>query len=269
MLAYKKEYGCKYLPLFEAKLHSPMQRFLVLLFFITCFAVKAQIQADVFVDGDFSEKRVFADSLDQVKYINKVMIDWVNEGFYFSGLYSIKFDAEGSEIHLHKGDRTKLNLSGFKGKRINSPNNMGANCFSKQKNQRGFYQRNTNRKNDHFPGRKEFENKKEQRYENKKKQRVVYLMDNPGKESKPSNEQQASPILDGTKKADLFHKRENNDRKINNQSSTFNDQKEATNCLHQGEFEILIMKNGQVTEMEQKKGMILFRYLEFSLLLQR
>ncbi len=120
MLAYKKEYGCKYLPLFEAKLHSPMQRFLVLLFFITCFAVKAQIQADVFVDGDFSEKRVFTDSLDQVKYINKVMIDWVNEGFYFSGLDSIKFDAEGSEIHLHKGDRTKLNLSGFKGKRVHS-----------------------------------------------------------------------------------------------------------------------------------------------------
>lgn len=116
----KKEYGYKYLPLFEAKLQRPMQRILIPLFFVIALYSNAQIHSQLFVDGQLQDKLQFSDSVRLANHVNKLRIDWVNQGYYFSGIDSTKSNESGTYIYMHKGEKLKSRLSGFKGRQLHS-----------------------------------------------------------------------------------------------------------------------------------------------------
>ena len=63
----------------------------------------------------------------------------------------------------------------------------------------------------------------------------------------PGNERKSSKTSDRTKNNQ--HKSGNNDKDFNKHPSKFIEKEKRNNSLHQGEFEILIMKNGEITEL--------------------
>ncbi len=114
----KKGYGCRYLPLFEAKLRRPMQRILIPLFFVLASSIKAQIQSQLYLDGDLLDEIQFSDSLQLVDHINQLQIGWVNKGFFFAGVDSVVGTSTNPKVFLHKGVKMKVNLPGYKGAKL-------------------------------------------------------------------------------------------------------------------------------------------------------
>ncbi len=120
MLDDKKGYGYKYLPLFEAKLQRPMQRILIPLFFVLALQVKAQIQSKLYVDGEVSGELTSEDTVRLTNQVNKLLIDWIDKGYYFSGIDSIISRDSFVLIFMHKGEKLKAKTPSFKGSRLHS-----------------------------------------------------------------------------------------------------------------------------------------------------
>lgn len=95
-----------------------MQRILIPLLFVVTFSLKAQIQSHIFLDGIQLEELQFNDSLELVSYINKLQIDWVNQGYLFSGVDSIRGGKSNPFVYLHKGERMKVNLPEYRGNKL-------------------------------------------------------------------------------------------------------------------------------------------------------
>ena len=120
MLADKKGYVCKYLPLFEAKLQRLMQRILIPLLFVLALYSKAQVRSQVIVNGEAYDKVQLRDSLVLVNHVNKILTEWINQGFFFSGVDSIQKVQNQVYVYMHKGEKSKAKLSTFKGKKLYS-----------------------------------------------------------------------------------------------------------------------------------------------------
>lgn len=104
--------------LVKAKLQSPMQRSLFLLFFLTAFCSHSQISTSFFIDGVFDRKQVFKDSLDLMDQIQDHKLDAISRGYYFAGVDSIQEKENEWFIYLHRGEKMKLELVGYKGKNV-------------------------------------------------------------------------------------------------------------------------------------------------------
>ncbi|WP_420576890.1 hypothetical protein [Ekhidna sp.] len=94
-----------------------MQRILILLVFVYASASHAQIKSQVFVDGELKDSRTFADTIQLTNYIERLQLEWINKGYYFSGIDSLVSNGE-SHIYLHKGEPLKVNLDVYKGKKL-------------------------------------------------------------------------------------------------------------------------------------------------------
>ena len=96
-----------------------MQRISILLLFIGIGASHAQIKSQVFIDGQVHEAKDFEDSLMVSNYIQQYQIKSVGQGYFFAGLDSVSGTIqEDLQIYLHKGERSKLTLSNYKGRRV-------------------------------------------------------------------------------------------------------------------------------------------------------
>ncbi|MEO9872347.1 BamA/TamA family outer membrane protein [Ekhidna sp.] len=95
-----------------------MQRILILLVFMLAFSAKAQINAEIFEDGDPYDARVFSDSLQLSEFVTDLQLSWINKGYFFSGVDSINVSSQTIRIYLHKGDMMNARFEGFKGKNL-------------------------------------------------------------------------------------------------------------------------------------------------------
>ena len=82
------------------------------------FAARAQVNSEIFVDGNLHQKASYQDSLQLQSYLRNLQINWIDQGYYFAGIDSIKKNQETTRIYLHKGDASKARLEGFRGKKI-------------------------------------------------------------------------------------------------------------------------------------------------------
>ncbi|SNS53719.1 hypothetical protein SAMN05421640_0571 [Ekhidna lutea] len=81
-----------------------MQRIFILLFFINGIGLHAQVPSQIFVDNERKENRSFKDTLDLVTHIRKYQIDWLDRGYFFTGVDSVN-SGDTVNIYLHKGDK--------------------------------------------------------------------------------------------------------------------------------------------------------------------
>jgi len=94
-----------------------MQRMLILWVFVSATATQAQVRSQVFVEGELLAERLFADTIQLTNYVEKLQLQWINQGYYFSGIDSL-VNSDQSRIYLHKGEARKVDLDGYKGKRL-------------------------------------------------------------------------------------------------------------------------------------------------------
>ncbi len=102
--------------LVRAKLQSPMQRSLFLLFFLITFYSHSQISTSFFIDGAFDEKKIFKDSLLLLNHIQDYKLNALSGGYYFAGVDSIIKKGKEQTVFLHQGEKVKIELEGLKGK---------------------------------------------------------------------------------------------------------------------------------------------------------
>ena len=86
-----------------------MQRILILFLIIFPCILSAQLKATFYVDGDKEKEVDLKDTLALKDYAQERLFDWVNNGFYFSGLDSISTDST-LHVFLHKGERYDLKI---------------------------------------------------------------------------------------------------------------------------------------------------------------
>lgn len=102
----------------KAKLHRPMQRTLIILFFVTSLSAAGQLNTKIYVDGVLTQEDSFSDTLTMTKYLNDLQWQWVNDGYYFSGMDSTKQEGDLTHVFLHRGSKSKTDIDGLKGKRL-------------------------------------------------------------------------------------------------------------------------------------------------------
>lgn len=95
-----------------------MQRILIPLLFVFAFYSKAQVQSQLIVNGEVYDEVQFQDSLGLVNHVNKIFANWINQGFFFSGVDSVQNLQNQVHVYLHKGEKTKAKLENFKGKKL-------------------------------------------------------------------------------------------------------------------------------------------------------
>lgn len=95
-----------------------MQRILIPLVFVYAFSAQAQIETQLFVDGNLDDRIEFKDSIRFARHLNDLQLRWLNDGYYFSGVDSL-IEKEGfTLVYLHKGDRLDVDLPDFRGKKL-------------------------------------------------------------------------------------------------------------------------------------------------------
>ncbi|MEO9483271.1 MAG: hypothetical protein ABJG47_07495 [Ekhidna sp.] len=97
-----------------------MQRILIPLFFVLALYSKAQIQSQLYVDGKVFDELQISDSMKLVEHVNKLQVAWVKNGFFFSGVDSVKQVPNAVSVFLHKGEKWKAELKNFKGSQLTS-----------------------------------------------------------------------------------------------------------------------------------------------------
>ncbi|MEQ9468835.1 MAG: ShlB/FhaC/HecB family hemolysin secretion/activation protein [Ekhidna sp.] len=95
-----------------------MQRTLILLVFLFAHSAGAQISSRFFVDGELVSDRVFADSVRLSNHLRKTQLDWLNDGYFFSGIDSVEKDSVQTNIYFHKGEKFSSDIEGLEGKRL-------------------------------------------------------------------------------------------------------------------------------------------------------
>lgn len=101
-----------------AKLHSPMQRMIILLVFVYAGCVEAQEKTQLFVDSKPHEYHIFQDSLALSAYVRDLQLKWLDEGYFFAGIDSTLKRSDTLNIYIHKGDRLKMKIDGLSGTRV-------------------------------------------------------------------------------------------------------------------------------------------------------
>lgn len=97
-----------------------MQRILIPLFFVFALDVNAQIQSQLYIDGKVFDEIQFEDTISLISHVNKLIVNWMDKGYYFSGLDSINSDSPVLLIHLHKGEKRKVKIPSFNGKKLHT-----------------------------------------------------------------------------------------------------------------------------------------------------
>lgn len=95
-----------------------MQRILILLVFVNAIASQAQVNSQVYVDGELLEELEFTDTVQFTNYIQKLQLQWVDQGYYFSGMDSLIEARNRIDVYLHKGDNRRVHLKEYKGRKI-------------------------------------------------------------------------------------------------------------------------------------------------------
>ncbi|WP_436514820.1 hypothetical protein [Ekhidna sp. To15] len=97
-----------------------MQRILIPLFFVLALHANAQISCQLYVDSEEFDKIEFDDTTKLINHVNEKLIDWIDAGYYFSGLDSVKTDLSIVSIFLHRGKKMKTKSSSFRGTRLHA-----------------------------------------------------------------------------------------------------------------------------------------------------
>ncbi|WP_425389979.1 hypothetical protein [Ekhidna sp.] len=95
-----------------------MQRILILVVFVYASATHAQIKSQVYIDSNPQDALEFADSLALSSYLNQLQLQWINQGYFFSGVDSILNNDGHTNVYLHKGERFKSSMSDAKGRQL-------------------------------------------------------------------------------------------------------------------------------------------------------
>lgn len=66
------------------------------------FSLAAQVEREIYIDGNLKERKVFADSLKQQKWISQELLRFWTSGYLFSGLDSLA----GNGIYIHRGEKS-------------------------------------------------------------------------------------------------------------------------------------------------------------------
>ncbi len=111
-------------------LQISMQRSLFLLCLVVAFPVRAQISAQIYLDGQLKEERVFEDSTKLVTHYTKLVFRLVSDGYYFAGLDSAKHEQERAFLYLHQGRKIKARLNGDRDKHLLGSLNKQIERFS-------------------------------------------------------------------------------------------------------------------------------------------
>ena len=110
-----------------------MQRILIPLFFVMALALNAQTKSRLYADGVLFDEVSPQDTMVLTNRVNNLIIEWINEGYYFSGVDSVGAQPGFQNIYLHKGEKFKSETPSFRGsklqkhmvKQLKSYNNSG------------------------------------------------------------------------------------------------------------------------------------------------
>lgn len=89
--------------------------FVFVLVFVGLLPSQSQMKAKIYVDGVLQGEPEFRDSLQMNANINEMMINWINKGYLFAGIDSMKA-REFLQVYLHKGDKYRSDLEGLTNK---------------------------------------------------------------------------------------------------------------------------------------------------------